>query len=391
MQVSDFGEASRGDIVPVTGHDSYLKRDYSHFAYVPYPLPYAVELKLATHKAAGDAALAIGRLDFAVRRLPNPTMLVRPALRREAQSTSALEGTHATLGEILEADFAADEATLSAEVREVRNYIRAAERALELVATKPICVTILNELQAIMVKGTRGENADSGRLRTGTVYIGERHKGIEASRFVPPPWQAVPDGMSDWEKWVNTADEVPLVINLALAHYQFETLHPYSDGNGRLGRLVATLQLVTQEALTYPVLNLSPWLEARKDEYKDHLLRVSQTGDFDEWIQFFCEAVKAQATDGVRRIEDLLLFRDRVGHRLREARVRGVGEKIADELWAYPFITPTLAAELHNVTYPPANSAIAKLVELGLLREATGNRYGRMFVCDEVLEIYARD
>lgn len=390
MQVDEFLAETKGDLVSIAGFDHYLKRDYSHFAYVPHPLPYEPTLKLSTHKAASDAALAIGRLDFAVRRLPNPALMVRPALRREAQSTSALEGTFATFGEVLESDFA-DEASLSAEVREVRNYIRAAERALELIKVKPICVTMLCELQGILVKGTRGDNADRGRLRTGTVYIGERHRGIEASRFVPPPDNAVGDGMSDWEKWVNTADDVPLIINLALAHYQFETLHPFSDGNGRLGRLVATLQLVAKEALTYPVLNLSPWLETRKDEYKDQLLRVSKTGDFDEWIVFFCEAIKAQAADGSRRIEDLLQFRARTADELHDAKIRGVALKIAEDLWAFPIITPTEAAKQYSVTYPPANSAIAKLVERGILREVTGSSYGRMFACEEVISILSRD
>lgn len=390
VQVEEFEATAPGRIVPISGYDNYLRRDYNHFAYIPSPLPYELQLTQRTYKAASDAALAIGRLDFAVRRLPRPQLLVRPALRREAQSTSALEGTYAPLDEILESDFA-DEANMRSEIREIRNYIHAAERALELIQAKPICVTMLCELQELLVKGTRGDNVDRGRLRTGVVYIGERTKGIEASRFVPPPNTEVPDGMSDWEKWINTADDIALVINLALAHYQFETLHPFSDGNGRLGRLVATLQLVTHEALAFPVLNLSPWLEARKELYKDELLNVSKTGDFDRWIQFFCEAVIAQAADGSQRIEELLAFQARVRAQLDSAKVRGVALKIADDLLGYPVITPSEASKLYEVTYPPANTAIGKLADLGILREVTGGTYGRLFVCDEVIRILERD
>jgi Fic family protein len=380
-----------GQLQRIRGFDQALKRDFDHFAFVPHPLSSDVELEHSTHKAASDAMLALGRLDFAVRRLPNPSLLVRPALRREAQSTSALEGTYATLAEVLEADFV-DEAHLRAEVREVMNYVRAAERSLDLIQIKPICITILCELQDILVRGTRGDTFDRGRLREGQVYIGERRRGIEASRFVPPPGgDVLRDGVGEWEKWVNEVDDLPLIVKVAMAHYQFETLHPFSDGNGRLGRLVATLQLITAKALVYPVLNLSPWLEDRKDEYKTHLLDVSKTGDFNPWVTFFSEAVIAQASAGVRRIERLHDFREGVLKRLGDAKVRGVAINIADSLLGYPFITPAQAARMHGVTYPPANRAILKLVELGILREFTGRSYGRVFACDEVLSLMTDD
>jgi Fic family protein len=390
VQVDEFDANAPGRLVPISGYDNFLRRDYAHRAYVPDALPYELALKQGTYKAASDAAMAIGRLDFAIKRLPNPSLLVRPALRREAQSTSALEGTYAPLHEILEADYS-DEASMSHDMREIRNYIRAAEHALEAIKTKPICVTMLCELQETLVKGTRGDNSDRGRLRTGVVYIGERTKGIEASRFVPPPATEVPEAMSDWEKWINNAEDIADIINLALAHYQFETIHPFSDGNGRVGRLVATLQLVTREALAFPVLNLSSWFEPRKDQYKDELLNVSKTGDFDRWIRFFCDAVIAAAEDGTQRIEDLLTFSKRVRAELEEAKARGVVLKIADDLIGYPVITPSEAAELYDVTYPPANTAIKKLESMGILREVTGGTYGRMYICDEVVRILERD
>ena len=195
---------------------------------------------------------------------------------------------------------------------------------------------------------------------------------------------------SDWEKWI-TEDDLPLLVKIAMASiYQFEALHPFSDGNGRLGRLIIALQLVGAGALTYPVLNISPWLEQRKDAYKDKLLAISETGDFDPWVAFFCEAIHHQAEEGVRRIEELLEFQIDVRQRLAKIRARGVVNNIAESLLGYPVITISRAAELHKVTYPPASNAIETLVSLGVLRESTGQQYGRVYVCDPIRDILNR-
>ncbi len=387
MDVEAFRHSPIGELQPITGHDTYLQRDYKHVAFIPNPLPHTTPLAERTYKYVAEAHMAIGRLDFAVRRLPNPGLLVRPALRREAQSTSALEGTFAPIEKVLEADFL-DEAQQSAELREVMNYVRAAEYGLKLIERKPIVLSLIAELQRTLVRGTRGDGYDAGRLRTHQVYIGERHLGIENSRFVPPPpGPVLIEGVSDWEKWINAENDIPLMVKAAIGHYQFETLHPFNDGNGRMGRLVVTLQLVYDKALSYPILNLSPWLKERETEYKDRLLSVSMTGDFNPWVTFFCQAVMAQADNAVKKIEDLLSAREEMKEKLRTERVRGVAVDIVDTLIGYPYITVSQAAELHNVTYPPANSAIAKLVDMGLLVEVTGGDYGRIFVSPQMREI----
>lgn len=393
VQVEDFEKSPVGRLVPISGHDAYLGRDYKHFAFVPAPLPRTINLSMATHKLADQASMSVGRLDFAVKRLPDPGLLVRPALRREARSTSALEGTYATLEEVLEADYV-EEANRSAEVREVLNYVRAAEQALRLVHSKPICLNVIAPLQATLVDKTRGDSWDKGRLRESNVYIGERSKGIEASRFVPPPFgDHLIAGVSEWEKWIHAEDDFPLLIKIAMAHYQFETLHPFSDGNGRLGRLIVTLQLVTEGALAYPLLNLSSWFEPRKDAYQDLLLSISKTGDFDPWIRFFCEAVHHQAEDGVGRIEALLAFQSELRSRLVAKQARGVVNAVADSLLGYPIITIPEAAELTGVTYPPAKKAIHTLIELDALREMP-NRYfahgAKGYICDPVMQVLNR-
>ncbi len=348
-------------------------------------MPATIDLEPRTYKLVSEAERELGRLDAATSRLPNPGLLVRPMLMREAVSTSALEGTYAPLATVLEADL--EEPTgYSADVREVLNYVAAARRGLELITAKPICLTVIAELQQILVKGTRGDSFDSGGLRAKQVFIGERIAGIEASRFVPPPdGDVLRDGVSDWEKWIHREDDIPLVVKAALGHYQFETLHPFSDGNGRLGRLIVVLQLVEEGALQHPVLNLSPWLEPRKDEYKDHLLAVSRDGRLDPWIQFFAEGIKHQAVDAVKRIDQTLMIRDRILEALRAAKAKGVVLEIAQDLVGYPIIDATQAAALHNVTYPPAAAALKRLESMGLLVEITGRNYGRKYASMDIL------
>lgn len=389
VDASKFSPSAVGELQRIRGHDGYLDRDYDHFAFVPAPLPAAVPLEGLTVKLMAEAERAVGRLDAAASRLPNPALLVRPALRREAVSTSALEGTYAPFLEVLEADYV-EERKRSSEVREVLNYVEATERGLELIREIPICLRLISELQAIIVKGTRGDNWDAGGLRSGQVYIGERQLGIERSRFVPPPNEVLKEGVSEWERWLNTDHDIPLLVKVALAHYQFATLHPFSDGNGRLGRLIMTLQLVQAGAVHYPLLNLSPWLEPRKDQYKDLLLAVSQTGNYDHWLQFLLTAVAAQADDAVERIDDLMKARSDFLDLLRADRAKGVVLEIVDDLVGYPVITPTQASRMHQVTYPPAARAIERLERLGIVKEITGRSYGRVFACERVVRIVER-
>lgn len=391
MDCEAFRNSPVGRLEPISGRDEYLKRDFKHFAFIPSPLPADLTFTMRSHSLMADAARAIGRLDAAADLLPDASILIRPTLYREAVSTSALEGTYAPFHEVLESDLVEDEAKLSREVREIRNYYLAALRGIELLKTKPICVTVLRELQAILVRGTRGESCDSGQLRARQVFIGERRTGIEASRFVPPPGgDVLVEGMSDWEKWVNAIDDFPLLLKVAVAHYQFEALHPFFDGNGRLGRLVMLLQLMDAKALRYPILDISAYIEPKKEEYKDLLLDISRTGEFDPWVQFFAEAVTAQADDGVARIKELDSLRETWIQELRARKARGVVLELIDDLISYPYITASLAADLHNVTYPPALAAIGKLVDMGVLREITGRDYRRTYACDAVLNVLDR-
>ncbi|MDQ1698176.1 MAG: hypothetical protein QOG34_39 [Frankiaceae bacterium] len=390
VDVEAFRDSPVGELVPITGEDARSSRRYDHYAFVPAPLPKTVNLSQRTYKLLSEADRALGALNARILLLPNPGLLVRPALTTEAVATSALEGTFAPLSEVLEAEYV-DERKQSAEVREVQNYIRAAQRGLKLIEELPICVRLIAELQRMLVLRTRGDMYDAGQLRQRQVCIGDRGQGIEDARFVPPPpGELLEHGVRDWETWLNADDDLPLLVKAALSHYQFEALHPFSDGNGRIGRLIITLQLMVAGALEHPILNLSPWLEPRRPAYLDHLLRVSQTGDFDPWVSFFAEAVAARADAAATTIVDLLEVRQTFQGRLRQDGAKGMVLDLAGNLIGYPVLDVQDAVRLHGVTYPAANAAIAKLVKLGILREVTGRPYGRLFACDEVYGVIAR-
>lgn len=387
MQVEDFRDSPIGDLVPISGYDARRQREYKHWAFVPRPLPAEPRVSMATYAMIGEADRALGALDARLGQLPNPRLLLRPVLTQEAVSTSALEGTYAPLADVLEANYV-DDAKKSTEVREIQNYVAAALRGLELISQRPVCLSVLAELQSILVKKTRGDSHDAGRLRETQVVIGDRGRGIEDSRFIPPPpGLQLQDGVSEWEKWINLQEKVPLLVRVALGHYQFETLHPFSDGNGRIGRLAMTLQLIDAGALSFPVLNLSPWLEPRRDEYIDHLLQVSRTGNHDPWVQFFAEAVKARSDAACATIDKLMRFRADLGRQLREQNIRGRVLDVADDLIGYPVLAVSDIEKDYGVSYPTANSAVNKLVAAGALREITGGNYRRLYRCDPVMEI----
>ncbi len=387
MDVSKFTNKEMGVLVRFAGTNIRRNEEYDHFAFVPSALPNDIQLTNRTHTLVSKASMEIGRLQECVRRIPRPEILLRPSLAREAKSTSALEGTYAPLQEILEGDYL-DRSQMSAAVREIHNYMEAAHRGLELIKTKPITINILSELQGILVEGTRGGEINQGEVRTGPVIIGDESKSVNEARFIPPPaGDELNSGLSEWEKWINAENDISPIIKMALGHYQFETLHPFADGNGRVGRLVITLQFVELFLLNPPVLNLSEWFNREKDKYKDGLLTLSQNGNFDHWVSFFCEAIIGQVTIEINRIERLLEFRDNLLIKLKLAKQRGIVLELPELLIGHPVVSINkLAADL-GVTYPPARSAVLKLVNMGVLREITGRKNRKLYICTEVFNL----
>ncbi|WP_431238152.1 Fic family protein [Mycolicibacterium aichiense] len=385
MDVDKLSESPVGQLVAISGYDPRFKEPYDYVAFVPDPLPAELPLDAVTYAAVIDASAAMARADQAASLLPNPVLLARPATRREAVSTSALEGTYAALSDVFAADFLdADEVTSS--VSEVRNYVTAADAAYEMIADgQPISIRMLEDLQRALLRGTSSDGPHAGSVRTTQVFIGVGTRRVTTARFVPPPADhRLRDGLESWQEWIrDTSKELPTIIRVAAAHYQFETLHPFHDGNGRLGRLVMALQLMISGDLRYPVLNISPWLEQNRTEYQDGLLRVSQTGDWNPWVCLISTAVHAEALEVIARVDKLLALRQGFQALLRGS--KGVSLRIADDLIGYPMVTASLASQLYGVSYQAANTAIAKLVDLGILRQRSAGRYDRIFQCDAVL------
>jgi len=390
MDVEVVRRSPIGDVVRINGFDQRTGEEYDHWAYVPDPLPETVDLAAATWTVVARAEAALARLDEASRQLPDPSLLRRPALRREAQSTNALEGTYAPLEDVLVPEVEERE-TLPLEVRENLNYVVAAEDGFHWVADRPITKGMLGNLQRVLVHGTPGEHSDAGGMRDRQVVIGAPNSRVVDARFVPPPpGDLLEAGVDQWLEWIGIAPEnLSPVVRAALAHYQFETLHPFSDGNGRIGRLLVVLQLMRDGVLLEPILLVSPWFEARRTDYQDGLLNLTVSGDWNAWVSFFAHGVEAGAHSTREKIEDLLAWRDEAIATVRGAGSSGVPERLAGELIGAPGLTAGQVAERHGITHQGAMNALRRLTALGLLDE-TERRGRRVFVASAVIRILAR-
>lgn len=358
-------------------------------AFRPAPLPHEIPpLANGTWQVVVEASAALARLDQGGRQIPAPELLRRPAVRREAQSTSALEGTYAAFTDLLEADLEEDEAPRSEAMRELLNYVRAAEQAFDWIPERPLTLGFIGQLQRILVEGTAGEFSDAGGTRDRQVVVGPRGVPITQARYVPqPPGDPLQLGVEAWLDWLSGNSDLPPVLRAALAHYQFEALHPYSDGNGRIGRLLVVLQLMQYGVLREPLLIVSPWFEERRRDYQDQLLGLSQTGDYDAWVAFFCEGIRAQAVSTMERVEKLLEYQAELRELVRSRNIRGIAARIAEDLIGNPMIQPTWAARRYGVSYQAANNGVQRLLAEGVLEEMTGRRYDRMFASRRILAL----
>ena len=384
MDVERFRDSPLGKLVPISVEQHGRKID--HYAFQPDPLPNEIALAPSTYAAIEDAAMELGRLEGASSQLERPYLLTRPIIRREAVSTSALEGTFSTLEDLFAADL--EEAPPRTQsLAEVANYVAAAEMGVRELENRPVSYNLICDLHRALMSGTENESS-SGRLRSTQVAIGSRGSLITEARFVPPPPGPVLEELfADWEKWNYRQDALPLLARIAVSHYQFETIHPFLDGNGRIGRLVVILLLIARGPLSNHYMVLSPYLESRRDRYVDLLSRTTATGDFDPWVSFFVEAVRVEAGLARSRIASLIDYRSATVDRLRRLGLRGTIIELAEQLIERPVLNASSVARSFDVTYQTSNRAISRLVEEGILQETTGRNYGRVFVASEVLRL----
>lgn len=357
-------------------------------AFVPDPLP--PELDAASFVRLTDALVraerALGLLEGSARRLANPHILIGPFARKEAIRSSGIEDTFADIEEVVRVEADLDRHTRRNDAVEVRNYVRALEQGLR--SDLPISQRLIRELHCTLLTETRGANRDPGNYRRSQNFIG----GGGAVRFVPPPANRVPDLMSDLERFVHdTRIELPQLIRIALTHYQFETIHPFQDGNGRVGRLLITLQLCDGARLTKPLVYVSGHFEKHRAEYYDRLLAVSMVGDWVGWILFFLEAIESTCRDALRRSDDLLQLQQEYHARVRVPRASALLPKIIDQLFVQQWLTVSVVSRECGITPPAATGLIRKLEAVDIIREVTGARYGRTWFAPGVIDIIRRE
>lgn len=351
-------------------------------AFVPAPLPPSLEFNIDLVRALSRADAALSELAGLGRVLPNPHLLIAPYLRREAVLSSRIEGTQTSLADLLAEEAGQAPQSAPDDVREVRNYVAALEFGIERLATLPLSLRLVRELHAELMEGVRGEQATPGQFRRSQNWIGPAGSTPVSAPYVPPPVAEMKQSLGEWEVFLHRRDELPDLVQCALMHEQFEAIHPFLDGNGRVGRLLITLFLIERERLTQPLLYLSEYIEKHRQAYYDHLQRVRTHADWTAWLHYFLEGVRWSAARAARQARELM--------DLREAMRRKVAASpkalaLVDDLFVNPHINAARVKKLLGVTDPTARSALAELEHAGLIEETSGRSWGRQYLARGVL------
>lgn len=363
-----------------------VRKDPTGFwAFHPHPVPRNIDLPRETVMLLDEATGAVHRLGGVGRLIPNPHLLIGPHLRLEAVLSSRIEGTKTDVGQLLR--FEAGHPPESHDIddaQEVQNYVIALEHGIRRVRGGfPVSVRLLREMHGLLLSGVRGQHRSPGELRESPVWIGGTT--LDNAIFVPPPPDVMKDSIGDLEHFLHER-EMPLLVQLALAHYQFEAIHPFLDGNGRIGRLLIPLMLVLRSALPQPLLYLSAYLEQHRSEYYDHLLFISQRGDLIPWVDFFLRGVRVQARDAEERTVRLVELQHQLRTQLLDEGRPNSVVRLAEHLFSAPIVTAARTEELLGVTRPTAHAAIDALVERGDLKEITGRDRGRVYEAPAIFQ-----
>jgi Fic family protein len=404
MRREQFGQTAAGRIVPITGFERRMVGGVPQsvavqaLSFVPDALPpRQLDRDVFVGKLADEllhAERGIALLEGTVSTLPNPELLSRPFRMREAKLSSKIENTIASVEEI-----ALHEVVRSRqrdEVREVHNYLRALTHGLG--SELPMCARLIREMHGILMDGVRGDEKRPGEFRATPVYIGDERGGFAGARFVtPPPGAELDSCVRDFEAYLNLgarrpgAVRYPDLLELAFMHYQFESIHPFNDGNGRLGRLLIPISFCRLGLLTRPTLYLSAYFEEHRQRYYDLLLRVSTKGDWEAWARFFCQAVASQSRDAVRRARRLQELRREYVQRVTKKRASVLTVRLIDMLFDQPALRSANVQEALGVSSPSAQKHINILESQGVLFEHTGGNYGRVYVARGIIAAVEED
>lgn len=368
----------------------YVKQLEGYNAFVPRPLPPEPPLNYDAEliKWMGRAERALGRLDGIATTLPNPDLFVAMYVKKEAVLSSQIEGTQASLVDVLEYESEALASTVPADVEDVFSYIKAMNFGLERLSELPLSLRLIREIHAVLMLGVRGGNKSPGEFRKSQNWIGPTNCTLKTATFVPPPVHEMHQALGDLETFLHN-DDIPLLLKCGLAHCQFETIHPFLDGNGRMGRLLITFMLCAEGAMRRPLLYLSYYFKKHRTLYYDLLMAVRDEGDWESWLKFFFQGVyevSQQATDTAQRI---IAMREAHSALIQQEITGSNALRLLDYLFAHPFTSIQEAKDGIGVSYPTASTLVDRFVALGILKEMTGKQRNRGFAYTDYLRILA--
>ncbi|MDE3267430.1 MAG: Fic family protein [Chloroflexota bacterium] len=332
-----------------------------------------------------EAVSAVANLAGVGETMQNPQLLIGPFVRREAVLSSRIEGTQASISDLFRYE-ASGRSRPGGDVREVANYVEALEKGLELLEDLPISLRLNNQLHTVLMRGVRGGENRPGELSDGQVWIGPPGTSIQEARYIPPPADLVRDLLSDWERFANESNSLPALFQCAMMHYQFEAIHPYRDGNGRIGRLLIPLFLCERGVLPKPLLYLSAYFERDRSDYYDQLFRVSATGDWETWIVYFLRGVAEQARDAQARVRQVRELQEQKRQVLLQRRESANALRLLDEVFARLVVTAVEVSRLLDITPAGARRILERLVGAGVLEEL-GDEWPRLYVAMDLLDL----
>lgn len=336
-----------------------------------------------------DADRAIARLDATTEFLPNPDLFVRMYVRKEALLSTQIEGTQASMLDLVDEEAGAGAKEKRDDVREVKNYIDALDFGIEQLDRIPISRRLICNIHERLFRGVRGQNYNPGELRRDQNYIAPPGGRIEDAIFVPPPPGEVPELIHDLARYINEDQRHPILIRAALAHQQFETIHPFLDGNGRLGRLLVTLMLIEDGTLQQPILYVSEYFRRHRQTYYDRLQAIRDHGRIQQWLEFFLNAVEEVSKNGTQTAREIRNLREEHRHLVSEEIASPAkAYRLLESLYQQPVVTVPRVKDIIEMSYPVANDLVADFERLGLLEEVTGQKRNRRYRYTPYLEIF---
>jgi len=386
MDRGRFQNSSAGRVVKVgTGRTAY-------WAFVPHDLPPELEWDRKLVLVLAEAERSLGELAGLGRAIPNPHLLVGPFVRREAVLSSRIEGTETDIADLY--GYEAGQLPLPglgqrepsrSDAHEVLNYVRALEYGLERIDTLPVSLRLIRECHARLMEGVRGEHATPGEFRTSQNWIGRPGCTLNEADFVPPPPTEMRAALDAFEEYLHEEDDQPGLVRLAFIHYQFEAIHAFLDGNGRIGRLLLSLLLVHWELLPLPLLYLSVFFNQHRDDYYDLLHAVSERGAWEEWVEFFLRGVAEQANDAIGRAKQLQDLQITWRSQLQEVGLPTWMLGLADVLFETPLVSGQMVQKRFGVSHPTAMKGLRRLEDMGILREITGKERNKLYLATAVV------